>query len=240
MTGYIHSLQSLGTVDGPGVRAVVFAAGCPLRCVYCHNPDTWDRSGAVPTDHAELASRIGKLYAYIKDGGVTFSGGEPCVQAEFFSQLADELHEMGLHIALDTSGAVTTNAAIELVDKCDLVLLDVKFTSDGDAIRYTGADLSGPMRLLTHCEETGKSVWIRHVVVPDINDTEDDAKRLGELLSPFSCIERIEFLPFRKLCLEKYESLGIPFPLADTPEASAIDVRRLEKICIERRSGTKK
>ena len=231
MTGYIHSLQSLGTVDGPGVRAVVFASGCPLRCIYCHNPDTWERSDGTPTDHTELAMRIGKLYNYIKDGGVTFSGGEPCSQAEFFSALADELHKMGLHIALDTSGAVTTDAALGLVDKCDLILLDFKFTSDEDALLYTGADTRGAMKLLERCEETGKRVWIRHVVVPGINDTESDARVLGEILKPYSCIDRIEFLPFRKLCLEKYESLGIPFALADTPEADADNVKRIENIC---------
>ena len=234
MTGYIHSLQSLGTVDGPGVRAVVFASGCPLRCVYCHNPDTWERGGGTPTEHTELAERIGRLYSYIKDGGVTFSGGEPCMQAEFFSVLADELHKIGLHIALDTSGAVTSESALRLVDKCDLVLLDLKFTSDTDSVRYTGTDTSGAMKLLRHCESTGKSVWIRHVIVPGINDTDADAKTLGELLAPYACIERVEFLPFRKLCIEKYDDLGIPFALSGTPEADACEVKRLEDICTQR------
>ncbi len=232
MTGYIHSLQSLGTVDGPGVRAVVFAAGCPLRCIYCHNPDTWERKGGTPTEHAELATRIKRLYSYIKDGGVTFSGGEPCMQSKFFSALADELHCEGLHVALDTSGAIVTEAALELIDKCDLILLDVKFTHDRDALRYTGADLSGPMAVLGHCESVGKPVWIRHVVVPGINDTEEDAKALGRLIAPYGCIERIEFLPFRKLCLEKYERLGIPFALKDTPEADADRVKALESACV--------
>lgn len=234
MKGYIHSLQSLGTVDGPGVRAVVFACGCPLRCAYCHNPDTWEMRDGVLTDHLDVAARVKKLYPYIKDGGVTFSGGEPCMQPEFFTELALALKEIGLHIALDTSGAVTTEAAMRLVDVCDLILLDVKMVSDEDYKLYTGGSISGAMKILRHCEDTGKPVWVRHVVVPGINDTEDDVNRLAKLLSPYRCIEKTEFLPFRKLCIEKYKNLGIPFPLEDTPAASAEEVKKLEAIYLDR------
>ncbi len=231
MLGYIHSLQSLGTVDGPGVRTVVFAAGCPLRCVFCHNPDTWRMSDGVATEHTELAERIKRFYPYIKNGGVTLSGGEPLMQAEFFLALTEELHRMGLHVALDTSGAVFTEDARALISSVDLVLLDVKFTTDDEYKRHTGGSLSMPIDVLSLCERIKKPVWIRQVVIPGINDTEKDAIALRELLSGYSCIEKIELLPFRKLCLEKYESLGIPFLLSDVPEATPKRVAELHRIC---------
>lgn len=234
MTGYIHSLQSLGTVDGPGVRAVVFASGCPLRCAFCHNPDTWKMADGTLTEHTALAERISRLYPYIKDGGVTLSGGEPCMQADFFLALTDELHRLGLHVALDTSGAVTTDAAMRLVSAVDLVLLDIKFTTDEDYARYTGGSISGALAVLRHCEKLGKPVYIRQVIIPGINDTVENVNATAELLRGYGCIEKIELLPFRKLCLEKYEALGIPFPLSDTPAADAVAVGELERMLRER------
>ena len=218
MTGKIHSLQSLGTVDGPGVRAVVFAEGCPLRCAYCHNPDTWDPDGGESVSVDALSERIGRLYNYIKDGGVTFSGGEPCLQSEFFSELTDKLHNMGLHVALDTSGAILTEAARELISKVDLILLDIKFTTDGDYKKYIGMPLSRAIETLDYIEGIGKSVVIREVIIPGINDTEESARQLGKLLSGYKSVADVELLPFRKLCLPKYRSLGIPFPLENYPE----------------------
>ena len=230
MVGYIHSLQSLGTVDGPGVRAVVFASGCPLRCVYCHNPDTWHIKDGTHTEHTELAQRIARLYPYIKNGGVTFSGGEPCLQAEFFSCLARELKKSGLHIALDTSGCILNDSVRELLRLCDLVLLDVKFTSEEQYKAYTGGSLADTLRFLEECYKLKKTVWIRHVIAPDVNDTEEDIDRLYTLIRPYGkIIEQIELLPFKKLCLEKYESLGIPFPLRDTPEMPADKAAHLQK-----------
>ena len=221
MTGYIHSIQSLGTVDGPGVRAVIFASGCPFRCVYCHNPDTWEMKSGTPMEAEALVKKIRRLYPYIKDGGVTLSGGEPCLQADFFLEVVRLLHADNIHVALDTSGAVTTEAAMRLVLECDLVMLDIKMASEEDYERHVGGGMAGPMRVLDLCEKEGKHVWVRHVIVPGINDTTEDAKRLASLLRDYSSIEKIEALPFRKLCLEKYKNLGIPFPLADTPEATS-------------------
>ena len=220
MTGYIHSLQSLGTVDGPGLRAVVFASGCPYRCVYCHNPDTWDMMGGTPMTAGELVGKIRRLYPYIKDGGVTLSGGEPCVQAEFFLEVVRLLHEDGIHIALDTSGAVTNEHAMALIDECDLILLDIKMPTDNEYRRYVGGGMAGAMSVLERCESIGKPVWVRHVIVPGITDSDRDAVAMRKLLSQYTVIEKIEALPFRKLCLEKYKNMGIPFPLADTPEAN--------------------
>ncbi len=225
MTGYIHSIQSLGTVDGPGVRAVIFASGCPYRCVYCHNPDTWEMHDGTPMEAEDIVRRLRRLYPYIKDGGVTLSGGEPCMQAEFFLEVVRLLHKDGIHVALDTSGAVTSDAAMRLVDECDLIMLDLKMTSEEDYKRYIGGSMKGPMKVLDYCEREGKHVWVRHVIVPGINNTKEDARALRRLLSGYTSVEKIEPLPFRKLCLEKYKSLGIPFPLADTPEASGEAVK---------------
>ena len=230
MTGYIHSLQSLGTVDGPGVRAVVFSEGCPLRCVYCHNPDTWECKDSDLTDHTELAQRIIKLYAYIKNGGVTFSGGEPCAQASFFTELAKALKEKGLHIALDTCGEIYNEDVRELLSLIDLVLLDVKMTNEADYKRHTGGSLEKVLSFLNLLEQMKKEVWIRHVIVPGINDTEEDVKALRELLKPYSVIKKVELLPYKNLCKEKYKMLGIPFVLEDTPQMSKSRVDELAKI----------
>lgn len=228
MTGYIHSLQSLGTVDGPGVRAVVFTAGCPLRCAYCHNPDTWHKNDGILTDSSELADKILRLYPYIKNGGVTFSGGEPCLQAGFLCELADKLKEKGLHIALDTSGAVQNDETDALIDRCDLVLLDVKMTNEDDYLRYTGGSLSKTLSFLEKLRDKGVPVWIRNVVVPTINDTEDSVRALKALVAPYDNVERIELLPFRKLCLEKYSELGLDFPLAHLPQLSESKLQELK------------
>lgn len=225
--GFIHSLQSLGTVDGPGVRAVVFAAGCPLRCGYCHNPDTWNMADGKRTDAGELAARILRLYPYIKDGGVTFSGGEPLLQAEFFTTLATVLKEKGLHIALDTSGCVMSGAVMGLLDMVDLVLLDVKFTDDDAYFRNTGGSFSQTVAFLDELERRGMPVWIRQVVVPGVNDKRENIESLKRLLSGYTVIEKVELLPFRKLCLEKYDALGIPFPFRDTPEMSEAEIKKL-------------
>ena len=228
MKGYIHSIQSLGTVDGPGVRSVVFMMGCPLRCSYCHNPDTWG-AGGEEYEAEELVTKLRRFYPYIKNGGVTLSGGEPCLSAEFLLEVTRLLHKDGIHVAIDTSGAVLTEAALSLIDECDLVLLDVKFTDDEAYKLHTGGDLASPLAVLDRCEKIGKPVWIRHVVVPTINDTEEDGAALKALLSPYTVIEKIELLPFRRLCLEKYDALGIPFPLSDIPAATDEDIRRVER-----------
>ncbi|MBQ2793950.1 MAG: pyruvate formate lyase-activating protein [Clostridia bacterium] len=225
--GYIHSLQSLGTVDGPGVRAVIFAAGCPLRCVYCHNPDTWKMSDGTPTSAEDIARRIFRLYPYIKDGGVTFSGGEPLLQAEFFTKLSLLLKERGLHIALDTSGCMLGEGVMRLLDVVDLVLLDVKFDSEDDYFRNTGGSFLQTVAFLDELKRRGIPTWIRRVIVPELNDTVEDMLRLRELITRYPNIEKVELLPFRKLCLEKYRELGIDFPLEDTPEASEAKIREL-------------
>lgn len=230
MKGYIHSLQSLGTVDGPGVRAVVFTEGCPLRCVYCHNPDTWTRSESDLAEHTELAQKILRLYPYIKDGGVTFSGGEPCLEADFIFEVVKLLKERGLHVAIDTCGEIYNASVERLLEEVDLVLLDIKMTDEESYKKYTGGSLKGVMHFLEKLEKMGKDTWIRHVVVPGINDTAEDIEKLAELIRGRRCVKRIELLPFKTLCREKYKMLGIPFELEDTPPMSESALRELQAV----------
>ncbi len=228
MKGYIHSLQSMGTVDGPGVRAVLFTEGCPLRCVYCHNPDTREMREESLISAEEVAEKILRLYPYIKNGGVTFSGGEPCMQSDFLYEVALLLKKRGLHIALDTSGCILDESTKKLLTVTDMVLLDVKMTSEADYEKHIGGSLGKTLDFLAYLEGKGIETWIRHVVVPGINDTEENILKLKEILSPYGCITKTELLPFRTLCLEKYENMGIEFPLKGTQQ---MDGERLKKLC---------
>ena len=237
MTGRIHSIQSLGTVDGPGVRSVIFTAGCPLRCVFCHNPDTWDLTAGTECDHEELVKKILRFYPYIKNGGVTFSGGEPCLQADFLCAVAAGLKAHGLHIALDTSGAVESPAVDKLLELVDLVMLDIKFTEENAYKLNTGTTLSTVLHFLDKLDRLGKDTWIRHVVIPGLTDSEEGIIALARLIKPYKCVKKTELLPFKKLCLEKYEALGSPFPLRDTPEMPDAKISALYDILSRELSG---
>ena len=230
MKGYVHSLQSLGTVDGPGVRSVVFLSGCPLRCAYCHNPDTWECREDQLTDSRELAERLLRYYSFIKKGGVTFSGGEPLLQAEFVTEVTKILKQNGLHVAIDTCGTPMGSDAERLLEVADMFLLDIKMTTEEDYKRYTGGSLAATMAFLDCLEEKQKDTWIRHVVVPGINDTEEDILRLAELIKGYTCIKKVELLPYKNLCIEKYQMLEIPFPLIDTPPMKADETEALGEL----------
>lgn len=231
MEGRIHSFQSLGTVDGPGVRAVVFMQGCPLRCVFCHNPDTWDASGGYTATADEMAEKILRLRSYFgKNGGVTVSGGEPLLQAEFVAELFHKCKKEGVHCALDTSGCVYNDKVEQLLELTDMVLLDYKFTTAEEYVSKCGCSIDGVERFLRRLESLGKRTWIRHVVIPGITDGKESLERIFELKKRFSCIEKIELLPFRKLCIEKYKSMGIDFPLYHIPEADPDAVAELSQI----------
>lgn len=215
--GRIHSLQSLGAVDGPGLRYVVFLQGCPLRCVYCHNPDTWAFGGGQELTADELTAKIIRFKGYFgKEGGVTVSGGEPLWQAEFVTELFQKLHQQGIHTALDTSCVRVDAAAQELLCHTDLVLADLKFTTPEDYRRYTGGDYHTVRHFLDRTREMGVPVWIRHVVVPGLNDTVESMCEVQEIAQSYPNLQKIEWLPFQNLCQEKYDSMGIPFPLEAT------------------------
>lgn len=228
ITAKIHSFQSLGTVDGPGVRAVVFMQGCPLRCVCCHNPDTWDVHGGEEVTLHTLLARIDRCRKYFgRTGGVTVSGGEPLLQAEFVTELFRALKDRGIHTALDTSGCVLGEKTEATLDVTDLVLLDYKYTSAEDYLRYTGMELSAAERFLDRLQARGIPTWLRHVYIPTLNDNDASIARLCDVAKSHSCVQKIELLPFRRICLEKYQSMGIPFPLASVPEPTAAQIEEL-------------
>lgn len=230
MKGHIHSIQSLGTVDGPGVRTVVFTEGCPLRCVYCHNPDTWERSSEHLREASEVAEQILRFYPYIKNGGVTFSGGEPCLEAAFLCELSALLKSRGLHLALDTSGAVYNSEVEALLEYIDLVLLDIKMVDEESYRKYIGGSLSATLDFLGTLAARRIPVVIRHVVVPGINDNEQSIRALAKIVSQFDNVQSVELLPYKNLCLEKYESMGLDFALKDTPPLGRATLEALEGV----------
>jgi len=229
MEGKIHSIQTLGTVDGPGVRCVVFFQGCPLRCACCHNPDTWDKDGGEILTSKEVLGKILRLKSYFgDDGGVTLSGGEPLLQPEFAQEILTLCKENKINTALDTSGCILTQEVKKVIDLVDLILLDIKFKNNELYKKYTGGSMDTVMEFLTYANEKGKKIWIRQVILPGINDKIEDIEDLCDILKPFKRIEKIELLPFRKLCLEKYQMLGIKFPLEHLPETKKEKIEELQ------------
>lgn len=228
MEGRVHSLQSLGTVDGPGLRYVVFLQGCPLRCVYCHNPDTWDPAGGAVMDTEELVEKILRCRPYFgAEGGVTVSGGEPLLQAGFVTQLFARLKQEGVHTALDTSGAGDLRKAPALLEVTDLVLLDLKFPTEEGYRQYCRGSLGQTEAFAALVAEKQVPLWVRHVVAPGLNDTLEDMAAVKSWAQRQPTLEKIEWLPFHNLCLEKYQQLGVPFPLAGTPP---MDREKLDRL----------
>ena len=230
MTGRIHSVQSLGTVDGPGVRSVIFTSGCPLRCVFCHNPDTWDFAAGTECDASELVEKVLRFYPYIKNGGVTFSGGEPCLQADFLCAVASGLKERGLHIALDTSGTVDNPAVDKLLELVDLVMLDVKHIVPYEHKLLTGLSNDKNIAFLEALSQKNVRTWVRWVVVPNINDTVEYAHNFAALIKKYPNVELVEILPYHKNGIYKWEALNIPYQLNDTPEPSKDNITELVKV----------
>ena len=213
MLGFIHSFQSLGAADGPGIRFVVFMQGCNLRCGCCHNPDTWECGTGKEFTANEVAETIERYKSYFgKDGGVTVSGGEPLLQAEFVRELFILCKEKGINTCLDTSGSIINDNVLSLIDVCDRVLLDIKYTDEDSYRNYVGCSLSKPIEFLEILQQKSIPTWLRQVTIPTLSDDEDNIKRLREIAKAHSCVEKVELLPFRKICKAKYDNLGIDFP----------------------------
>lgn len=221
-TGFIHSLESFGTVDGPGIRFVAFFQGCPMRCQFCHNPDTWNPHAPAKYEltPAQLLDEVKKYKNFIKKGGVTCTGGEPLMQAEFVLEFFKLCRKEGFHTALDTSGVIFNDKAKEVLEYTDLVLLDIKTLDDNIHKSYTGVTRENNQRFLDYLEEIHKPTWIRHVVVPGITDDDSRLSTLAEYLSHYNCVERIELLPYHTMGRYKYEELGIEYPLKDISDLS--------------------
>ena len=234
MKGFIHSIQSLGTVDGPGVRFVAFLSGCPLRCACCHNPDTWEIGVGDTYTPEELFRKAIRFRDYFgKEGGVTLSGGEPLMQAEFCKEYFALCKNAGVHTCLDTSGCILSPAVKDLLAVTDRVLLDIKYANEEDYRRYVGCSLSAPLEFLSYLNEAGVKTTLRQVVIPTLNDSEESVCFLGELRARYSVVDTVELLPFRKICEVKYDAMGIPFPLADTKEPSPDELARLQALLKE-------
>lgn len=245
MNGFIHSTESFGTVDGPGVRFVVFFQGCPMRCRYCHNPDTWKFSGGREVTVKELMDEYDSYKEFLRSGGITATGGEPLSQPEFLAELFAAAKSKGIHTCLDTSGAVYSPDDHDAIDRVlqytDLVMLDIKHIDNDAHKKLTGMGNRNILAFAEHLRELGIPLWIRHVIVPGITDSEDEQFRLGEFISTLSNLKAIDVLPYHDMAKAKYKELGIPYTLEDTPPLPKEEaVKARENIMRGIRSGLKK
>ena len=229
--GRIHSIQSMGTVDGPGVRFVAFLQGCNPRCGCCHNPDTWEMGGGSEDTATELVARAARCKEYFgKEGGITLSGGEPLLQAEFAEAVFELCHENGINTCLDTSGSVMSESVKRLLERTDRVLLDVKYTSDADYRKHVGCGLGRVLEFLAYLNEKSIPTTLRQVIIPTLNDTEESVLALKAIADAHPCVDKIELLPFKKICQVKYDSMGLDFPFANLPTPTADTMRRLQAL----------
>ena len=234
--GNIHSIESCGTVDGPGIRFVIFTQGCPLRCQYCHNPDSWD----FKENQKMSVEEILEQYEGVKEfctGGVTVTGGEPMAQMDFVTELFKTFKEMGIHTALDTSGLYFNRENTEKVDELlkytDLVLLDIKHIDNEEHIKLTKHSNKNILDFAKYLSEINKPVWIRHVVVPGITFKEEYLTRLGQFLAGLHNIKALDVLPYHDMAIPKYENLGIDYPLKGVPPLTHDEAKKARNIIIE-------
>ncbi len=229
--GRVHSFQSLGTLDGPGIRFVVFLQGCNLRCGCCHNPDTWDVAGGEEYSAEEVIAKAVRFKEYFKDdGGITLSGGEPLLQSDFAKEIFMLAHQNGINTCLDTSGSIMNDSVRELLSHTDRVLLDIKYTTDDGYHEFVGCDLLRVMRFLDYLNENNILTTLRQVIIPSLNDNEENIKKLREIAENHKCIDKVELLPFKKICSTKYDNMGIDFPFKDYDTPSKELMHRLESI----------
>lgn len=232
ITGKIHSIQSLGTVDGPGIRFVVFMQGCPLRCKCCHNPDTWDFLVGTEKNALETVKSALRYREYFgSEGGITISGGEPLMQTDFCTEVFKLCHQNGINTCLDTSGILLDDNVKTLLDVTDRVLLDIKYTSDNEYLENVGCSIKKPLEFLEYLNEQKIPTTVRQVIIPTVNDNETQVKKLYSIIKKYTCVEKVELLPFRKICQTKYDNMGIEFPLAHIPEATNEQITELYKLC---------
>ena len=238
----VHSIESLGAVDGPGLRFVVFLPGCPLRCRYCHNPDAQAFDGGEEVTLDELRRRIERMRSYFgasyapgaarPTGGVTVSGGDPLARPDDAAALVALCHELGVHVALDTAAGWREGeaaAALAVAARADLLILDIKHPDAGKCRQLTGRGNEGAFRLLAAAQARGQPVWIRHVAVPGFTD-EATVRALAAALKPYPCVERVDLLGFHRLGEEKYAALKRPYPMGDTPDFGPVELARLRQI----------
>lgn len=229
--GNIHSIESCGTVDGPGIRFVVFMQGCPMRCKYCHNPDSWSTSVNKLMSISDIFNKYESLKEFCK-GGITVTGGEPLLQIDFVSELFKEAKKRGIHTALDTSGITFTPKNTAKIDKLlaftDLVLLDIKHINNDEHKKLTGHSNKNILSFAKYLSDKGIPIWLRHVVVPEITFKEEYLKELGSFMKELKNIKALDVLPYHNMALPKYQNLGLEYPLANTEpltKAQALQAR---------------
>ncbi len=225
MKGRIHSLESFGTVDGPGVRFVVFVQGCPMRCAYCHNPDTWEMNGGTEMEPAYIIEQYERNISFYKDGGITVTGGEPLMQVDFLIDLFTLAKEKNIHTCIDSSGIAYKKTSTpewlakldHLMTLTDLVMLDIKHIDPEKHKELTSQPNDGILAFLAYLDEKKVDVWLRHVVVPTITDDDKYLFELGYFIGQFSNIKALDVLPYHTMGLPKYEKLGIEYKLKGIP-----------------------
>ncbi len=248
MQGYIHQLESFGSVDGPGVRFIIFFSGCPLRCKYCHNPDTWDMAKGNLYTADELLNEALSCKAYWgAKGGITVSGGEPLMQLDFLLELFTKAKEKGVNTCIDTAGGPFTKEGDwfekfkKLMEVTDILLMDIKHIDEKEHIKLTGRTGKNIIEMFRYLDEIKKPIWIRHVLVPGITDNDEYLLRTRDFIRTLSNVQRVEILPYHGLGAMKYKDLGIDYVLKDTESPSAERVANAKKILeCEKYDGWKK
>lgn len=231
MLGKIHSIETMGALDGPGLRFIVFLQGCPLRCVYCHNPDTWNYSLGSEMDSDEIVKKAKRFAPYFKNkGGVTLSGGDPLMQSEFCTEIFKKLKENKIHTALDTSGCIFNDNVKKLLEYTDLIILDIKHADSLKFKEITGYEIDNTLALMKYANEKNISLWIRQVIVPGINDKIDDIEQLGDMIKPFHTIEKVELLPYHTMGVKKWIELGLEYKLENIQEPTQEKMDSLKEV----------
>ena len=231
--GLIHSIETFGTVDGPGIRYVIFLQGCMLKCKYCHNRDTWSLNHGIIKSVTELVESVKRYKSYMRTshGGVTVSGGEPLLQAEFVTNLFKTLQSDNIHTALDTAGSVIINDNIkELLKYTNLVLLDIKHINNDKCINLTGSSNKNTLTFAKYLSDNNIPIWIRQVLVPGITDDKDDLLELKNFISTLKTVEKIELLPYHGMGKYKWENLGLKYPLDGVKQGNSDDIKRAKEI----------
>lgn len=228
--GIIHSVETCGTVDGPGLRYVLFLSGCPLRCQYCHNPDAQGRPRGEAKSASDVMADVKKYKNFLKRGGLTISGGEPLMQPDFVEAVFREAKKEGIHTALDTSGYLGYKASDSLLANVDLVLLDIKSWNPSTYRAATGVNIGPTLEFADRLDSMEKPVWIRFVLVPGLTDAESNIDGLAQFVSTLGNVERVEILPFHKMGEHKYKELGMPYKLGDTQAPTEEEVERARAI----------